>query len=144
MASAIISGRAFPAPWLPARTIAVRSTARCRNALGLVATVTALVRAPSRPGASSAVLVAIPLVLVAIPLALDVIFAARCGTASAACPRGAHRVAPLAKPLTQRVDLAADRGNGSRFAGVDQTALHFVGQLGELRRRSEQLCALLD
>ena len=82
MASAIVSGRAFAAPWLPAAAVAVGFTARCGNTFGFVANLFVPVAPP--PRVTSAVLVAIPLVLVAIPLAFDVLFAARCGTASAA------------------------------------------------------------
>jgi hypothetical protein len=116
----------------------------------LIAIVNVFVPVAPRPGIRGAILLEMPLVplssavLVAISLVLDVLFVARCGAASAASPRGAHRVASLTKPLAQRVDLAADRGNGSCLPGVDKTAFHLVGQLGELRRRGEQLCALLD
>jgi hypothetical protein len=141
---AIMSRLLFPAARLSVATRAVRFTARCRNTLGLVAAVIIVVPVAFPPGISSTVLVAIPLVLVAISLVLDVLFVVRCGTTSAACPRGPHRVAPLTKPLAQRVDLAADRGNGSCLPGIDKTAFYLVGQLGELRRRGEQLGALLD
>jgi hypothetical protein len=150
MPFATTGGPLFAAPRLSAATRAVRFTARGWTALCRDATVV-VVPVALPPGSSGAVLVAIPLVLVAIrlvlvaiPLVLDVLFVARCGTASAACAWGAHCLAPLTKPLAQRVDLAADRRNGSCLPGVDKTTFHLVGQLGHLRRRGEELCALLD
>jgi hypothetical protein len=149
MVSAIIGGRPFPAPWLAAGASAARFTARCWNTLSLVAIVNVFVPVAPRPGIRGAILVATPhvplggAILVAISLVLDVLFVAGCAAiATCACP--VHSVGPLAKPLAQRVDLAADRGNGSRLPGVDKTTFHLVSQLGELRRRGEQLCALLD
>jgi hypothetical protein len=88
-------------------------------------------------------LVVIPPVFLALPLLLDVLFVARRRTATVACPRGAHRVAPLTQAVAQGVDLAADDSNRGCLAGVDKTTPHLVRQLGDLRGRCEDLGALL-
>jgi hypothetical protein len=110
----------------------------------LVAAVIIFVRVTLPARISGAVLVAKALVIAPILLVFRVLFVARCGTASAACPRGAHRFAPLMEAVAQRVDLVADGGNGSCLTGVDETASHLVGQLGELRRRGDEVGALLQ
>jgi hypothetical protein len=151
MPIATTSSPVFAAPRLPAATRPASFTARDWTARRRDAAVIIVIAVAFPPRSSGAILVAIPLVPVAIPLVLDaiplvldVLFAARGGTASAACARSAHRLAALTQPLAERVDLAADRRHGSCLPGVDKTAFHLVGQLGDLRRRAEQLCALLD
>jgi len=109
----------------------------------LVATFNVFVPVARLPDVTSPVLVAIPLALIAVPLALGRLRVLGCGIALAACACRAHRVASLAQLVAHGVDLAADSGNGSCFAGLHKLTAHLLGQLRELRRRAEQLRALL-